>query len=403
MSHTVTLKGPSPWGFRLVGGRDFSTPITISRITAGSKAAQGDLCPGDTILAINGDSTESMTHMEAQNRIKACTRQLALNIIRSGSGDRVWSPTVSEDGKTSPYTEPDSQNFRPINSGYGGYSRKPSYTPEPPSPPAPPAPQPTYANNGHSRPNNGHSYGYGNGHAQYNNPTGLYAGSNGDKYLPSKMGGLNLSASHSPEPPMHSPVQPLFQPAMHSPMQPAMQPPMHSPIQLPMQSPVQPPMQSPAGHNGFNTQSDVYKMLQDYEEPVSEPKQSGSFKYLQGILEAEDGGVSPTERMRNLKSPIRSPIPKLGSPIPSPMPGLQKLPQCTRCCNGIVGTIVKARDKLYHPDCFKCDDCGINLKQRGYFFIEDNLYCETHAMAHVQAPEGYDVVAVYPNSKVELV
>lgn len=47
-------------------------------------------------------------------------------------------------------------------------------------------------------------------------------------------------------------------------------------------------------------------------------------------------GVSPTERMRNLKSPVRSSIPKLGSPIPSPMPGLQKLPQCTRCCNGIV-------------------------------------------------------------------
>ena len=31
-------------------------------------------------------------------------------------------------------------------------------------------------------------------------------------------------------------------------------------------------------------------MLQDSEEPVSAPKQSGSFRYLQGILEAEDGG-----------------------------------------------------------------------------------------------------------------
>uniref|UniRef100_A0A3Q1EWV2 PDZ and LIM domain protein 4 n=1 Tax=Acanthochromis polyacanthus TaxID=80966 RepID=A0A3Q1EWV2_9TELE len=331
MSQTVTLKGPSPWGFRLVGGRDFSTPLTISRVTPGSKAAQGDLCPGDTILAINGDSTEHMTHMEAQNRIKNCTQQLALSITRYGS-----------------------------MIGYGSYSRKPSYTPEPQSPqPSPqPTPQPTHLNNGHSRPtnNNCHSYGYGNGtgHAQYNNPAGLYAqnGSNGDRSLPSKMGGLSLS------PPMHSPVS----------------------------------------RNGFDTQSDVYKMLQDYEEPVSEPKQSGSFKYLQGILEAEDG-----ERMRSLKSPVRSPIPKLGSPIPSPMSGLQKLPQCTRCCNGIVGTIVKARDKLYHPECFMCDDCGINLKQRGYFFIEDNLYCETHAKARVQPPEGYDVVAVYPNSKVELV
>lgn len=364
MTQTVTLKGPSPWGFRLVGGRDFSTPLTISRVTPGSKAAQGDLCPGDTILAINGDATEHMTHMEAQNKIKTCTQQLTLSISRSGSGDRVWSPTVSEDGKTSPYMEPDSQNFRPITSGYAGYTRKPSYTPEPQSPPIP---QSTNLNNGHSRPNNGHSYGYGNGtgHSQYNNPAGLYAhnGSNGDRSLPSKMGGLSLSATHSPEP----------------------------------------SIQSPVGRNGFDTESDVYKMLQDYEEPVSEPKQSGSFKYLQGILEAEDGGVSPTERMRNLKSPVRSPIPKLASPIPSPMSGLQKLPQCTRCCNGIVGTIVKARDKLYHPDCFICDDCGINLKQRGYFFIEDNLYCETHAKARVQPPEGYDVVAVYPNSKVELV
>ena len=49
-------------------------------------------------------------------------------------------------------------------------------------------------------------------------------------------------------------------------------------------------MHSPVSRNGFDTQSDVYKMLQDYVEPVSEPKQSGSFKYLQGILEAEDGG-----------------------------------------------------------------------------------------------------------------
>lgn len=49
-------------------------------------------------------------------------------------------------------------------------------------------------------------------------------------------------------------------------------------------------MHSPVGRNGFDTQSDVYKMLQDYVEPVAEPKQSGSFKYLQGILEAEDGG-----------------------------------------------------------------------------------------------------------------
>ncbi|KAJ8266833.1 hypothetical protein GJAV_G00135190 [Gymnothorax javanicus] len=345
MSQTVTLNGPSPWGFRLVGGRDFSTPLTISRITPGSKAAQSDLCPGDTILAINGDSTETMTHMEAQNRIKACTERLILAVSRLEPGQKPERLVyLKKDGKTSPFraiSEPEFQDsFKPIGSGQ---VKKPvQYTPEVPF------------KNGNSKSS-----------VQYNNPAGLYGNNNGDGALPKQMTGLSLSSPHS----------------------------------------LEPQIQSPVSRNGFDPESDVYKMLQHNEEPASEPKQSGSFRYLQGILEAEDGAqcVSPTERMRNVRSPVRSPIPKLGSPIPVSLPSLQKLPQCTRCGNGIVGTIVKARDKLYHPECFMCDDCGLNLKQRGYFYIEDNLYCETHAKARVQPPEGYDVVAVYPNSKVELV
>lgn len=35
MSHSVVLRGPSPWGFRLVGGKDFSAPLTISRVSWG--------------------------------------------------------------------------------------------------------------------------------------------------------------------------------------------------------------------------------------------------------------------------------------------------------------------------------------------------------------------------------
>uniref|UniRef100_A0A3B3WLI1 LIM zinc-binding domain-containing protein n=1 Tax=Poecilia mexicana TaxID=48701 RepID=A0A3B3WLI1_9TELE len=129
--------------------------------------------------------------------------------------------------------------------------------------------------------------------------------------------------------------------------------------------------------------SDVYKMLQDYEEPVSAPKQSGSFKYLQEILDAEDGGLSPTERMRSLRSPVRSPIPKKSISATMVIFLERRENALTIFLFLRSGTIVKARDKLYHPDCFMCDDCGINLKQRGYFFIEDSLYCETHAKARV--------------------
>ncbi|NP_956152.1 LIM domain-binding protein 3b isoform X2 [Danio rerio] len=82
-NYTVTLSGPAPWGFRLQGGKDFNMSLTISRITPGSKAASGNLNQGDIITAIDGVSTEGMTHLEAQNKIKAATTKLSLTMQRS--------------------------------------------------------------------------------------------------------------------------------------------------------------------------------------------------------------------------------------------------------------------------------------------------------------------------------
>lgn len=82
-SYTVTLNGPAPWGFRLQGGKDFNMPLTISRITPGSKAVGGSLAQGDIITAIDGVSTEGMTHLEAQNKIKSATNKLTLTMLKS--------------------------------------------------------------------------------------------------------------------------------------------------------------------------------------------------------------------------------------------------------------------------------------------------------------------------------
>ncbi|XP_071380100.1 LIM domain-binding protein 3b isoform X3 [Centroberyx affinis] len=82
-TYTVTLNGPAPWGFRLQGGKDFNMPLTISRITPGSKAAGGSLAQGDIISAIDGVSTDGMTHLEAQNKIKSATIKLALSMQKS--------------------------------------------------------------------------------------------------------------------------------------------------------------------------------------------------------------------------------------------------------------------------------------------------------------------------------
>ncbi|XP_061888164.1 PDZ and LIM domain protein 5b isoform X1 [Entelurus aequoreus] len=85
MSYSVTLAGAAPWGFRLQGGKDFGVPLTISRLTDGGKAARAKMSVGDVILSINGISTDSMNHLEAQNKIKACAGNLSLTLQRSSS------------------------------------------------------------------------------------------------------------------------------------------------------------------------------------------------------------------------------------------------------------------------------------------------------------------------------
>ncbi|XP_067852448.1 PDZ and LIM domain protein 7 isoform X2 [Heptranchias perlo] len=87
--YKITLEGPAPWGFRLQGGKDFNTPLTMSRVTPGGKAAQANVGVGDTVLSIDGENTEGMTHLEAQNKIKACVGFLALSlgkVLRSSGG-----------------------------------------------------------------------------------------------------------------------------------------------------------------------------------------------------------------------------------------------------------------------------------------------------------------------------
>ncbi|XP_033064893.1 LIM domain-binding protein 3 isoform X2 [Trachypithecus francoisi] len=83
MSYSVTLTGPGPWGFRLQGGKDFNMPLTISRITPGSKAAQSELSQGDLVVAIDGVNTDTMTHLEAQNKIKSASYNLSLTLQKS--------------------------------------------------------------------------------------------------------------------------------------------------------------------------------------------------------------------------------------------------------------------------------------------------------------------------------
>ncbi|TEA41491.1 hypothetical protein DBR06_SOUSAS27010040, partial [Sousa chinensis] len=81
-SFKVVLEGPAPWGFRLQGGKDFNVPLSISRLTPGGKAAQAGVAVGDWVLSIDGENAGGLTHIEAQNKIRACGERLSLGLSR---------------------------------------------------------------------------------------------------------------------------------------------------------------------------------------------------------------------------------------------------------------------------------------------------------------------------------
>uniref|UniRef100_A0A8B9DI17 PDZ and LIM domain 1 n=1 Tax=Anser cygnoides TaxID=8845 RepID=A0A8B9DI17_ANSCY len=306
--HRGTL-GPGPWGFRLVGGRDFEQPLTISRVTPGSKAATANLCIGDQIIAIDGVNTDNMTHLEAQNKIKGCADELTLTVSRTES--KVWSPLVNEEGKTHPYkmnlaSQPQVSNsicmfLFPLTPGWLWSS----FWPDPPRSQACVTPLVTL--------------------------------------------GINVLCS-------------ILSLDQHN---------------------------QPPGSIVIDRESEVYKMLQENQESHEPPRQSASFLVLQEILESEEKG-DPTKPsgFRSVKAPTTKVASSIGN--------AQKLPMCDKCGSGIVGVFVKIRDKQRHPECYVCSDCGTNLKQKGHFFVEDQIYCEKHARERVVPPEGYEVVTVFP-------
>ncbi|XP_062463627.1 PDZ and LIM domain protein 7 isoform X7 [Pezoporus occidentalis] len=106
-SYKVMLNGPAPWGFRLQGGKDFSMPLSISRLTPGGKAVQAGVGVGDWVLYIDGESTSSMTHIEAQNRIRACGDRLSLTLSRAQN--HMGKPQKD----SLPCSEPLKYNFAP--------------------------------------------------------------------------------------------------------------------------------------------------------------------------------------------------------------------------------------------------------------------------------------------------
>ncbi|XP_050391381.1 PDZ and LIM domain protein 3 isoform X1 [Patella vulgata] len=340
----------TPWGFRLQGGVDFSTPLSIQVVQPNSVAERSGLKPQDAILRINNSAADNFSHEDAKMEIVRSGNDIQLLIQRGAV--KIWKPQVTNlselrPAELKPVKTQGGQEFAPVQKTSLAVNK--------------PDTGPCTIGSSHNRaakPFGAPAVAIPNvTHSQYNTPIGLYSGSNiADTYVKQTHGiaeqvqGLSLDNL-----PVGGKVDSMYRPQA-------------------------PPSQG-------EKESAQFKEWKEGETPqykgyTNPHAQSRSFHALQENLDDQELAESGFK-------PVSAPAAK--------PPGQQKPQQPSMRCGGCdmlaTGVIVKAKGIPYHVDCFKCTSCGMNLKQKGYFVVEDKLYCETHARRMAQAP-GNDMVAV---------
>ncbi|XP_005110066.2 PDZ and LIM domain protein 7 [Aplysia californica] len=140
--------GSTTWGFRMQGGKDFSSPLTIQRVDPGSLAAKCGLQVGDIILKIGNAATEPLRHKEAKQTIVDSGNRLDLLLQRirakrqkngwggSGGYDRFngpqintnWNPQPAAVSPVAPPAPAGKQNFNPTPRPFGSQApARPNY------------------------------------------------------------------------------------------------------------------------------------------------------------------------------------------------------------------------------------------------------------------------------------
>ncbi|XP_062307972.1 PDZ and LIM domain protein 2 isoform X1 [Osmerus eperlanus] len=356
MALTVNLIGPSPWGFRIYGGRDFKKAITVSKVNQGSKAEQASLRPGDVILEINGENTSDMLNVEAQNKIKNSKTQLQLAVER---------PELPSPGQTNGMTTPEQLTgrfqeavlvSRDENQNYRDYSisSPASLSPGPYSPEPPASPD-----------------GQRDSLTPGNNKSILLRSWSPEEKLPSHRFSRPLSQEFS------SPDFRSNSVSSRTPTPPGRYSPL-SPVDRDMSiSPRRSSSSSDFAMQRFDRDSEVYKMIQENKESRTAPRQSNTFRMLQEVLEADE-----KEAAQRFPGNLSAPSP----PKPSPaVGGGSKYHTCEKCGSSIVTQAVRIiDDRFRHPECYTCTDCGLNLKMRGHFWVGEEMFCEKHARERYQ-------------------
>lgn len=103
MKRSINISRPdpsTPWGFRIQGGRDFGQQLRVASVAPGGLAERYGIRAGDQVVTIGGDPTVSMTHQQAQQAVIRCCNQLEIEVVPTsqivGEGPPAeWMPVTS--------------------------------------------------------------------------------------------------------------------------------------------------------------------------------------------------------------------------------------------------------------------------------------------------------------------
>ncbi|XP_061175633.1 PDZ and LIM domain protein Zasp-like [Saccostrea echinata] len=372
---TVQLYRPDPgisWGFRLQGGVDFSTPLSIQSVNPGSVAERSGLEAGDGILYINNTNADGLSHEQAKMEIIRAGNVINMTVQRGAV--KIWKPKVTPMSDLRPAqmntiktaTGDEVQTVQktsltrdhqpePLNIG-SSYNRsgKP-FTPQSPKQAVPNVV-----------------------HAQFNSPIGLYSANNiADTYaaqtagIQQQMQGLDIAKT-----PVGAKMSGTYQPLEGEDNPEGVVPVVNS--EADDVTPV-----TSDNHLSCDTQN----LSSNQPESISQNDTN--------LHVANETKLTQPSGFRSVRAP--DPV------TPSPSKPHQENMHCGDCNMLVTGVFVRVKGVPYHPQCFKCTSCGVNLKQKGYFVVDGRLYCEVHAKQVAQPPgPNMKAVPVYMASVLTL-
>lgn len=73
----------TPWGFRMMGGRDMSgLPLFIAQVSPQGIARKAGLCPGDAVLRICETDVTQFTHQQGKNELLRAGNEVDFVVIK---------------------------------------------------------------------------------------------------------------------------------------------------------------------------------------------------------------------------------------------------------------------------------------------------------------------------------